>query len=141
MGPWAGWIAGWAIIVADIIVMANLAQIAGLYTLPALRLRTRRRLDLRGHLVGVIWIVVMTAICVDRHRALRPHAGRFLLGAEVVTLALFAVVALVKVYAGTRPTLVDPCLLVHPFAIDSPARSTAGVLLGGVHLLGLGQRA
>ena len=32
MGPWTGWIAGWAIIVADIIVMANLAQIAGLYT-------------------------------------------------------------------------------------------------------------
>src|SRR4051812_39070147 len=31
-GPSAGWITGWAIIVADIIVMANLAQIAGLYT-------------------------------------------------------------------------------------------------------------
>ena len=24
-GPWAGWIGGWAIVVADIIVMANLA--------------------------------------------------------------------------------------------------------------------
>ena len=32
MGPWWGWIAGWAIVVADIIVMANLAEIAGLYT-------------------------------------------------------------------------------------------------------------
>ena len=32
MGPSAGWIGGWAIIVADVIVMANLAQIAGLYT-------------------------------------------------------------------------------------------------------------
>src|SRR6476661_146982 len=31
-GPASGWITGWAIIVADIIVMANLAQIAGLYT-------------------------------------------------------------------------------------------------------------
>ena len=30
-GPVGGWIGGWAIIVADIIVMANLAQIAGLY--------------------------------------------------------------------------------------------------------------
>src|SRR5690349_3062134 len=28
MGPSTGWIAGWAIIVADVIVMANLAQIA-----------------------------------------------------------------------------------------------------------------
>ena len=31
LGPWTGWIGGWAIIVADVIVMANLAQIAGLY--------------------------------------------------------------------------------------------------------------
>jgi len=31
-GPVTGWMGGWAIIVADVIVMANLAQIAGLYT-------------------------------------------------------------------------------------------------------------
>jgi amino acid transporter len=29
MGPWLGWLGGWAIIVADVIVMANLSQIAG----------------------------------------------------------------------------------------------------------------
>src|SRR3954469_19982803 len=32
MGPRPGWMGGWAIIVADVIVMANLAQIAGLYS-------------------------------------------------------------------------------------------------------------
>ena len=32
MGPSWGWLGGWAIIVADVIVMANLAQIAGLYS-------------------------------------------------------------------------------------------------------------
>ncbi len=32
IGPQLGWMAGWAIVVADVIVMANLAQIAGLYT-------------------------------------------------------------------------------------------------------------
>ena len=31
-GPRLGWIGGWAIIVADIIVMANLSEIAGSYT-------------------------------------------------------------------------------------------------------------
>ncbi len=31
-GPWVGWIAGWAVLAADIIVMANLADIAGLYS-------------------------------------------------------------------------------------------------------------
>src|SRR5690349_23942510 len=31
-GPWMGWMGGWGIIAADVIVMANLAQIAGTYT-------------------------------------------------------------------------------------------------------------
>jgi amino acid transporter len=30
-GPWMGWLGGWGIIAADVIVMANLAQIAGQY--------------------------------------------------------------------------------------------------------------
>ena len=37
-----GWMGGWAIIVADIIVMANLAQIAGRYTFLLFGVHTRR---------------------------------------------------------------------------------------------------
>ena len=48
MGPQLGWIAGWAIVVADMIVMANLAQIAGLYTFLLVRLDRRRPIDRRG---------------------------------------------------------------------------------------------
>ena len=47
LGPHAGWIGGWAIIVADIIVMANLAQIAGLYSFLLFGWQTRGRLDRR----------------------------------------------------------------------------------------------
>ena len=32
-GPWAGWMGGWGIIAADVIVMASLSQIAGQYAL------------------------------------------------------------------------------------------------------------
>jgi hypothetical protein len=32
LGPHLGWLSGWAIVAADIIVMASLAQIAGIYT-------------------------------------------------------------------------------------------------------------
>ena len=32
MGPHLGWMTGWAIIVADVIVMASLAEIAAQYT-------------------------------------------------------------------------------------------------------------
>ena len=48
MGPQLGWIAGWTIVVADIIVMANLAQIAGLYTFELFGWHERRRIDRRG---------------------------------------------------------------------------------------------
>ena len=48
MGPQLGWIAGWAIVVADVIVMANLAQIAGLYTFLLVRLELGGGLDRRG---------------------------------------------------------------------------------------------
>ncbi len=55
MGPQLGWMAGWAIVVADVIVMANLAQIAGLYTFELFGWTRRRRIDRRrdpgrGHL-------------------------------------------------------------------------------------------
>ena len=49
IGPWAGWIGGWAIIVADIIVMANLAQIAGIVHVPAVRLDSAANSTAGGH--------------------------------------------------------------------------------------------
>ena len=48
MGPQLGWIAGWTIVVADIIVMANLAQIAGLYTFLLVGWDGGGRIDRRG---------------------------------------------------------------------------------------------
>ena len=48
MGPQLGWIAGWTIVVADVIVMANLAQIAGLYTFLLFGLDSAADVDLRA---------------------------------------------------------------------------------------------
>ena len=64
MGPWTGWLGGWAIIVADVIVMANLAQIAGLYSFQLFGWDAAANSTLAVTLVGVVWIVVMTAITV-----------------------------------------------------------------------------
>ena len=99
MGPSAGWIGGWAIIVADVIVMANLAQIAGLYSFLLVGWQSAADSTLAVTAVGVVWIAIMTAICViGIELSARTQVG--LLGAEIVTLALFAVVALVKVATG-----------------------------------------
>ena len=43
IGPKSGWTAGWAIIVADVLVMPSLAYVAGPVHLPALRLGLGRR--------------------------------------------------------------------------------------------------
>src|SRR3954454_15041334 len=64
MGPRTGWLGGWAIIVADIIVMANLAQIAGLYTFLLLGWDSAAGSTAAVTAVGVVWIAIMTWICV-----------------------------------------------------------------------------
>ena len=76
MGPQLGWIAGWTIVVADVIVMANLAQIAGLYTFLLFGWTSAAASTAAVTAVGVLWIVLMTAIVRDRDRALGPHPGR-----------------------------------------------------------------
>jgi amino acid transporter len=130
MGPWAGWIGGWAIIVADIIVMANLAQIAGLYGFLLFDWQSAADSVFAVTLVGVLWIVVMTAICVyGIELSARTQVG--LLGAEIITLALFAVVALYKVYSGEalEGGLHPELSWFSPFAIDSTDGLVAGLLV------------
>jgi amino acid transporter len=127
LGPRAGWMGGWGIIVADVIVMANLSQIAGLYSFQLFGNNNPSTLAVTT--VGVIWIVVMTLICY-RGIELSARSQQFLLGAEFVTLMIFAVVALVKVYSEHPAGSVEPDLAwFSPFAIDSTSALISGVLL------------
>ena len=129
MGPQLGWIAGWTIVVADVIVMANLAQIAGLYTFLLFGWTSAAESTAAVTAVGVIWIVIMTAIVViGIELSARTQVG--LLAAEIFTLAAFAVVALVKVYAGSAAAAsIDPSLSwINPFSL-SPSEISAGMLL------------
>ena len=131
MGPSLGWLGGWAIIVADIIVMANLAQIAGLYSFLLFDWQSAADSTVAVTIVGVVWIAVMTAITtIGIELSARTQVG--LLAAEIITLALFAVVALAKVWFGDPPAAsVDPSLSwLNPFAIDSFDALVSGVLLG-----------
>ena len=131
MGPWAGWLGGWAIIVADIVVMANLAQIAGLYSFKLCGWDSAAASTAAVTAVGVMWIVVMTAVTTIGIE-LSARTQWYLLSAEVVALTLFAVVALVRVYAGDASAAAahpQPDWF-SPFAIDGgTAALTTGVLL------------
>jgi amino acid transporter len=98
-GPQLGWINGWAIFLADIIVMASLAEIAANYTFLLVGWHAAATSNLALILGSVIWIALMTWICY-RGIELSARVQTILLSLEIFTLALFTVVALIKVYAN-----------------------------------------
>ncbi len=108
-GPLVGWMGGWGIIAADVIVMANLAQIAGSYSFTFVGglgwtgAAELAESTLWSTVAGVIWIVVMTYICY-RGIEVSARLQYGLLGIELVILVAFAVVALYKVYTGQAET-------------------------------------
>jgi amino acid transporter len=102
-GTRTGWMGGWGIIVADVIVMANLAQIAGSYSYILVGADGLAESTFWSTVAGIIWIAVMTYICF-RGIEVSARLQYGLLGIEVVTLVGFALFALVKVYTGNAPT-------------------------------------
>ncbi len=108
-GTKTGWMGGWGIIAADVIVMANLSQIAGSYTYSLFGFDDLAASTFWSTVAGIIWIAVMTYICY-RGIEVSARLQYGLLGIEVVTLVAFAVFALVKVYAGDAPAGIKPSL-------------------------------
>lgn len=109
-GPWVGWLGGWGIIAADVIVMANLAQIAGSYTFTLFGAKELAESTLWSTVAGVIWILLMTYICY-RGIEVSARLQYALLGIELSVLFAFAIVAFVKVYSGDAPdTATTPSL-------------------------------
>src|SRR6201985_1072342 len=103
-GPRTGWAAGRGVIVADVLVMASLAQVAGQYGFLLFNANGIGQNPTSGWvlLVGVLWIVAMTYICY-RGIELSANFQKVLLGIELVMLLVLSVTALVKVGNGTAP--------------------------------------
>ncbi|HEY3960923.1 MAG TPA: APC family permease [Gaiellaceae bacterium] len=117
MGPWVGWMNGWAIFVADVIVMASLAVIASTYTYLLVGWDGGTTSTPAILIGSAVWIALMTWICW-RGIELSARIQQFLLAAEILILALFAVVALVKVYGNNPAGSIHPTLgWFNPFAI------------------------
>lgn len=94
-----GWIAGWALIAANIVVMASLGEIAGRYTFLLAGWNHAAQSDAAATLVALVWIGVVTTICyVGIH--VSAWAPRALLSLEPLALVLFSVVALARVLSG-----------------------------------------
>ncbi|MBV8942170.1 MAG: APC family permease [Solirubrobacterales bacterium] len=102
LGPYVGWMNGWAIFAADVIVMASLADIAAVYTYQLFGWNYGET-HLWVQIVGaVVWIVLMTWICW-RGIELSARVQQLLLSYEIIMLLVFAAVAFAKVAAGSAP--------------------------------------
>ena len=118
LGPMTGWINGWAIFLADLIVMASLADIAAIYTFKLFGFTELGESKAAIIIGAVLWIVLMTWICY-RGIELSARIQTALLGTEVTILAIFSVVAFIKV-AGPHPPSgsITPSLSwLNPFAM------------------------
>ena len=99
-GPIIGWLGGWGIIAADVIVMANLAQVAGSYSFTLFGFADLADNVVASTTAGLVWIAVMTWICY-KGIEISARLQYLLLSIEVVVLILFAAFALYRVYSGT----------------------------------------
>ncbi len=118
-GPGFGWVNGWAIFLADVLVMASLGYIASTYTFQLVEWHWAEA-HVGAALVGcILWILLMTWIC-HRGIELSARVQQVLLGFEFVMLVIFAVVALVDVYSGNAAAhSIKPQLdWFNPFAIN-----------------------
>jgi amino acid transporter len=98
-GPSLGWMGGWGIVAADVIVMSSLSQIAGRYAFKLIGADGLASETLPVTIAGVAFIGLLTWVCY-RGIEISVRLQRALLTIEVLTLAVFAVVALVKAAAG-----------------------------------------
>ena len=131
-GPKTGWAGGWAIVAADVLVMASLAQVAGQYVFLLFGSTSigNNATSPWVLLVGLIWLVLMTYICF---RGIEVSAAlqRVLLAVELVMLVVLAITALVKVYSGNHPAVSIHVTgsWFNPFGISSFTAFVSGIIL------------
>lgn len=131
-GPKTGWWGGWAIVAADILVMASLAQVASQYCFLLFGAK-----GIGGNpasnwvlLGGIIWIVLMTIICYVGIEV-SANFQKILLSIELIMLAVLSITALVKVGNGTAPAghLTPSLSWLNPFHISTFSAFVSGIIL------------
>ena len=75
-GPWAGWLGGWGVALAGIVVLANLAQVAGQYLWLLIGDGSLAENKLVVTATGVVFIVFMTLVNYRGHPARRACPAR-----------------------------------------------------------------
>jgi amino acid transporter len=130
MGPWAGWIGGWAITMTGVLVIGSLAEVGVRFTLLALGLDDWADSTPVVITLAVLLILVLTALCVlGTEMSARVQNG--LIVAQTAALLVFAVVAIGRGLSGDSPLggLTPAWDWLNPFG-QGGAALTGGLLLG-----------
>lgn len=130
MGPWMGWIGGWAISMTGVLVVGSLADVGVRYSLYTVGLDTWADNTVIRMTLAVLLILAMTWMCVLGTSG-SARLQNVLIFGQVVSLLIFAAVALYQAYDGGSSQFPDvPSLSwLNPFA-EGGAALSSGLLLG-----------
>ncbi len=124
MGPWFGWIGGWAICTTGILVVGSLADVAARYGLLLVGWDSAAASKPAVTALAVLIIALMTAVCV-LGTELSARLQNVMIFAQVAALLLFAVVALSK--GGALDFSLS---WLSPFALEDTGVLVSGLLIG-----------
>jgi len=131
-GPRTGWAGGWAIVAADVLVMASLAQVASQYGFLLFGATGIGSNPTSGWVLigGIIWIILMTTICYIGIEV-SANFQKILLAIELTMLFVLSITALVKVGTGNAPPghLTPSISWLNPFHISSFSAFASGIIL------------
>ena len=129
LGPYWGFMGGWAICTTGILVVGSLADVSAFYFYDLVGLDELKKDRLAVVVLAVAIIAVMTTICVIGTE-ISARLQRVLTLGQVGILLLFAVVAFIRLAIGDAPAgSIDPSLeWLSPFGVSYSAILT-GVLL------------
>jgi len=130
MGPWCGWMGGWAIAMTGVLVVGSLADVGVRFTLLMFGQDNLASNDTVVMVLAIALIILMTWICVIGTE-LSGRLQTVLNIAQVAALIVFAVVAIYQGATGQGlPGAVSPSLeWINPFAAGIAALTSA-LLLG-----------
>jgi amino acid transporter len=131
LGPWFGWIGGFAVCTTGILVVGSLAEVGARYTCELVGWEGAAGSKTAVVVLALVIIVVMTAICV-LGTELSAHVQDVMIFGQIGALLLLAVAALWKVYAGDAPPgSSEPELSwLSPFDVEPFSALVSALLIG-----------
>ncbi|MFE4198286.1 APC family permease [Paenarthrobacter sp. NPDC056912] len=128
-GPWAGWLGGWGVALAGIVVLANLAQVAGKYLWLLVGDGSLADNKWLVTATGVLFIVFMTYVN-NRGIRLGEHVQRTLTYIQYISLGIFAVAMIFRIAGGAPEGQAFDFEWFNPAgAFADPSAVVHGVLL------------